>query len=288
MRLRDASASRIEATRGYDQARVDAYFETEAQTWDEIYEGADVYSVIHQLRLRTALRLVDDLGLPPDSHVLDLGCGAGICTLGLARRGFEVDGVDTVESMVDSARSKAAAAGLGDRIRVGLGDAHELDFEDESFDLVVALGVVSWLHDPSRGLAEVSRILKGGGHFVANVDNHARLPYFIDPLRLPILDRPRRAVKRFLERKGLIQSVPVARQYWPSQFDSLLNAAGLRKRKGLTYGFGVFTFLGRRALPEAVGLRLHARLQAAADRGVRGIRSTGAQYMVVAQKLRMS
>jgi ubiquinone/menaquinone biosynthesis C-methylase UbiE len=252
--------------------------------WDEIYQRADVYSVIHQHRLRTALKLVDSLRLSPDSRVLEIGCGAGVAALELARRSFLVDAVDPVENMATIARARAVTAGLGDRVRVGLGDAHSLDFDAESVDLVVALGVISWLHDPLRALTEMSRILRPGGHFVGNVDNRARLPDFIDPLHLPLFERPRRAVKRILQDKGLIRAEPRARQYWPREFDRLLDSAGLLKREAQTYGFGVFTFLGLRALPEALGLRLHARLQALADRGVRGIRSAGAHYIVVAEK----
>lgn len=289
MRLADAPASREETTRGYSHQRViDEHFASHAVTWDEIYERADVYSVIHQHRLRTALTLIDAIRLPPESCVLELGCGAGVAALELARRGYLVEALDPVESMVDIARSRATAAGLEDRVRVALGDAHALDFEDETFDLVVALGVISWLHDPLRALTEVSRVLRGGGRFVGNVDNRARLPHFVDPLHLPFLDRPRRAVKRFLQRRGVVHAVPVATPYWPREFDRLLAAAGLLKREGHTYGFGVFTFLGRRALREATGLKLHARLQAAADRGVPGVRSAGAQYIVVAEKPRKS
>jgi hypothetical protein len=51
-------------------------------------------------------------------------------------------------------------------------------------------------------------------------------------------------------------------------------------------GFGPFSFLGRTLLPDPLGIRLHHRLQALADRGVAGLRSTGSQYVVLARKHR--
>jgi SAM-dependent methyltransferase len=56
--------------------------------------------------------LVDALGLEPGMRVLDVGCGPGRHSLALARRGFEVVGVDHSEEFVRLATEAAAAAGL--------------------------------------------------------------------------------------------------------------------------------------------------------------------------------
>jgi hypothetical protein len=72
MRLRDASASRIQATSEDRQARVDAYFEKEAQTWDEIYGRSDVFSVTFQDRQRIALSFVDMTRMAPESEILEV------------------------------------------------------------------------------------------------------------------------------------------------------------------------------------------------------------------------
>ena len=72
----------------------------------------------------------------------------------------------------------------------------------------------------------------------------------------------------------------------PGEFDRALSRAGLLKVCGRTLGFGPFSFLGCPLLPAAVGVCLHHRLQRLADRGVPLIRSTGAQYIVVTQKVK--
>jgi hypothetical protein len=64
----------------------------------------------------------------------------------------------------------------------------------------------------------------------------------------------------------------------------MLADAGLQIVERCTLGFGPFTFMGLPALPDQVGVRLNARLQAFADRGVPGLRSTGGQYLVVARR----
>jgi hypothetical protein len=62
----------------------------------------------------------------------------------------------------------------------------------------------------------------------------------------------------------------------------MLADAGLQIVKRRTLGFGPFTLMGLLALPDQLGVRLNARLQAFADRGVPGLRSTGGQYLVLA------
>jgi len=67
-------------------------------------------------------------------------------------------------------------------------------------------------------------------------------------------------------------------------FDRMLADAGLQIVKRCTLGFGPFTLMGLPALPDQLGARLNARLQAFADRGVPGLRSTGGQYVVLARR----
>jgi hypothetical protein len=70
---------------------IDQPVASHAGVWDEIYERADVSSVIHQHRLQPALKLVDDIRHSTYSCVLVIGCGAGVAGLELARRGFVVE-----------------------------------------------------------------------------------------------------------------------------------------------------------------------------------------------------
>ncbi|NMO52732.1 class I SAM-dependent methyltransferase [Actinoplanes sp. TBRC 11911] len=65
-----------------------------------------------------ALTRVLDAGLVKGPAVLDAGCGSGTLSLELARRGFEVTGVDVSRVAIEQARAKAAAAGLSVRFEV--------------------------------------------------------------------------------------------------------------------------------------------------------------------------
>ena len=94
--------------------------------------------------------------------VLDVGCGPGTITVGLARRAREVIGVDASAEMVDSARRLAADEGIGNA-SFEVGSAYDLPYADSSFDVVYAHQVMQHLADPVRALREARRVLRPGG-----------------------------------------------------------------------------------------------------------------------------
>jgi ubiquinone/menaquinone biosynthesis C-methylase UbiE len=282
-------AESISSPTGADeQSAVDAYFEARSSYWNDIYRRDDVTSLIIQQRSEIALSWVDQLALPPGSTVLEVGCGAGLMAVALARRRLRVYATDTVTAMIDLARTRAAEAGVSHLVEVRKSDVHALDFEDATFDLVIALGVIPWLHSPSEALHEMARVLKPGRALIASVNNVARLHYLFDPKLTPRLGGARRAVKKMLRMRSRSRSGSAPSVFHScEEFERLLTSACLIKEEGRTFGFGPFTFLGRRILSERIGVDLHNQLQRLADRGYVHIASRGAQYMVVARKERV-
>ena len=104
--------------------------------------------------------------LSPGAPVLDLGCGAGVpATRWLARRGFDVTGVDLSEGQLDLARRLAPGATF---LKA---DMTELDFDAGTFDAVVAFHSI--IHVPREEhpalLAKVQHWLRPGGLFLATL-----------------------------------------------------------------------------------------------------------------------
>lgn len=266
---------------------VTAYFDTESSSWDEIYRKQDVYSVIHQYRRSIVLAWFESLMLPHDSRILEIGCGAGLTVIDIARRRYALEAVDGAESMVHLTRRNALSSGVAERINVTVGDIHRLDFPDCSMDLVIAMGVLPWIADVELALREIVRVLAPGGHAIINADNLHRLNHLLDPAHMPALAGCKKRMKTFLESRGLkkISAVPGTAKHTSAEFDRLLVAAGLLKTKECMVGFGPFTFLNLGIVPDFVGIPLHWLLQRAANAGIPFLRSTGAQYLVVARKL---
>jgi D-aspartate ligase len=263
------------------QIAADRYFQSNSSFWKEAYEHRNLQSAIYQARRATALQFFERLALPPSSEILDVGCGAGILSVDLARKGYRVQAIDSTPAMLELTSRRAADAGVSDRLIIGSGDIHALKLEDQSLDVVFALGVLPWVPALSRPLAEVARVLKTGAHFIVTIDNGKRLSHRIDPL-LPA----RRVIGRFLRSINLRDSV-VSRTHTLQEIDSSLSAAGFEKVDSKTLGFGPFTLGGFRVLPDEIGLRLDDALQRTGDR-VSFLRRAGAQCIVLARKKKVN
>ncbi len=102
--------------------------------------------------------------LRPGLRLLDVGCGPGTITAGLAKAVApgEVTGMDRAESQLDLAREHAALQGANNAKFV-CGSVYELPFADGEFDVVLAHAVFEHLKEPVAALREIHRVLKPGG-----------------------------------------------------------------------------------------------------------------------------
>lgn len=112
---------------------------------------------------RTADQLANVVA--PPGPVADLGCGPGAHALALARRGYDVVGIDVSPRMVEVARARAAR----DEVDATF-DVHDvggpLRFADASLGGVLAVLVLQHLPHPAAFIAEIRRCLRPGGHLL--------------------------------------------------------------------------------------------------------------------------
>lgn len=270
-----------------EQEIVNAYFQSQAFFWKNIYTSGGVYAEIHRNRHARALDWIDDLALAPGSNALDIGCGAGLMSAALAQRGFRVHAIDSVEAMIEQARKHAEEYGITDLLNVDTGDVYALAFEEDSFDLVVALGVIPWLERPELAMQEMARVTKLGGYVILTADNQARLNNLLDPWLNPVFVPFKHRVKNSLVRIGLRRrsSEDAGATCHSRRFiDEALTQVDLVKTKSITLGFGPFSLFRHTVVPEPLGIALHYRLQHLVDRNIPGFRSAGAHYIVLARK----
>ncbi len=111
-------------------------------------------------RLAGALYL---LSFQPDRQLLDIGCGTGRLLELLAEKlpEAELTGLDLVPNMLQQARER-----LDNRVCLVQGDAEQLPFADQAFDMVVSSSTFQWLVQLDRCFGEIVRVLRPGGRFV--------------------------------------------------------------------------------------------------------------------------
>jgi len=91
----------------------------------------------------------------PGEKVLDVGCGEGNHLLLLQRLGLDVYGVDASPYMIRRAKKR-----LGNRATLRVGNADDLPFDDNEFDIAVLINTLEFLDDPLQALREVGRVTR--------------------------------------------------------------------------------------------------------------------------------
>ena len=112
---------------------------------------------------------------PAGARVLEVAPGPGYLAVELARRGFDVVGVDLSRTFVQIAARAAAEAGV--RVRFEHGDAARLPLPDASCDFVVCVAAFKNFADPLGAVDEMHRVLRpGGGASILDLRRDAPLP----------------------------------------------------------------------------------------------------------------
>jgi ubiquinone/menaquinone biosynthesis C-methylase UbiE len=116
----------------------------------------------------------------PFLRVLDMGCGTGAITRGIANllgsRGFVV-GADVSDTMLEKARTTHVNVSNLEFVKA---DIHDLGFEVE-FDLIVCARVLQWLEHPVKAVRQMVKALKLGGTLMVLDYNHLRSEFQPEP-----------------------------------------------------------------------------------------------------------
>jgi SAM-dependent methyltransferase len=108
-----------------------------------------------------AQAVVDQAALSPGERVVDLGCGTGNAALLAAARGARVVAIDAAPRLLDVARERARSR--GSEIEFREGDLLDLPVDDGSADVMISVFGLIFATDPSRGIGELGRVVRGGG-----------------------------------------------------------------------------------------------------------------------------
>lgn len=125
------------------------------------WAAGDYEAVADRLVLEIGLRIVDRIGVGPESEVLDVATGTGNAAIPAAAAGARVIGLDLVPELLAVARRRAADAGVDvDWLE---GDAEDLPFEDGRFDVVLSTLGVQFAPHHELTARELARVCRPGG-----------------------------------------------------------------------------------------------------------------------------
>jgi trans-aconitate methyltransferase len=145
------------------------------QTWDtQAYEKNGAF--VHGL----AGGVLEWLAPKAGEYILDLGCGDGQLTQRIASTGASVVGVDSSAEMIAAARKRGLVANEA--------NAEALPYMRNEFAAVFSNAALHWVRDQDAMMAQVHRVLKPGGRFVAEMGGHGNIAAIRVAL-MAVLDR---------------------------------------------------------------------------------------------------
>ncbi len=263
--------------------KVAAYFSDSSEYWNDVYSSRTVKAQVYRNRMALVGQWAKIAG--PRATVADVGTGAGHFAVLLAARGAQVVALDASEAMLTHVAQNALRSGVADLIRPVISDARQLEVDSETCDLVVAIGLLSWVEDPKVALAEMARVTKPGGHVIVTMDNELSLARWLDPGWHVSVRRLIYRIKRYIATDPAeVLPVQLPAPMKRRELISLLHSVGLEPLKIGGVGFGPLSLLGRSVLPNSLGLWIDRVLQRLADGNIAWLKNAANFHVVLAVK----
>ncbi len=128
--------------------------------WSKDYESDLAEDFVYLAPLKTSEVFAKHV--PKDARILDAGAGTGLVGVILAEMGYgQMVAMDLSQGMLDEARKKQVYQDFHVMV---MGDT--LDYDTDSFDAVITVGVLTVGHAPASSLDELVRVTRPGGHIV--------------------------------------------------------------------------------------------------------------------------
>jgi ubiquinone/menaquinone biosynthesis C-methylase UbiE len=255
--------------------RIIERFSSDSEYWREVYadsfdENKTFLSIEMIERKKAVLAFVNQYAGKQRLSVLDVGCGSGVIMKEILERGHSVTGMDITQAMLEQAKSTVGQY-LPDSANCILGDVENIPAKDGSFDAVLSVGVLQYLHDDHRGVSEISRVVKDGGLVIITLPNIFRVGNFLDPYYFFVraiqylrYKSPFRKVKIIEARSSNdfnLNDTFVNRRYYFGQLSGLFRLHCLSKVDLAGIGFGPITFWLKKLLPDPLSIRISRFIQ---------------------------
>lgn len=210
-----------------------SYFNDRSRAYRAEYDAQTPEGYSFRVRREKVLAMV-----PPRSRVLDIASGPGIMIPGLQGKGCDVVCVDAAPEMIE--RIKEEYANLPG-VSAVVGDAYKLPCKDGEFDAALAMGLIEYLDDEPRFLAEALRVLHSGGIFIIT------FPNYWSPWR--VLNRLGVSLKSLFSKNGSKLEQITHREYTKKRALRLLEQNGFSPEQVRYYNFRMIPYPLDRIFP---------------------------------------
>ncbi len=147
--------------------------------WDRVAGIYDLFGNIYNGKVNREMCRIVVSQIGKTDSVLECACGTGMLSEQIAQKCRKLIATDFSQGMLKQARRKCRKY---ENVRVRYADIMNLDFPDNSFDLVIAANVIHLLDKPGQALKELDRVCKPAGKLIiptyVNNENRGRTAAF--------------------------------------------------------------------------------------------------------------
>ena len=131
--------------------------------WDRVAFVYDIFANIINKKVHKKLKEIVANEITKEDDVLECACGTGMLTKVVAPKSKSIIATDFSSKMLKRAKKKCKKFNNVEFMNANI---MKLDFDDNSFDIVIAANVIHLLDDPIKAINELDRVCKGNGKII--------------------------------------------------------------------------------------------------------------------------
>ncbi|MBI3005431.1 MAG: class I SAM-dependent methyltransferase [Ignavibacteriales bacterium] len=229
--------------------RVRKFFDSSDFWQGKVYrDPADRFARAVVRRKLYALEMIRTLPIYRGARVLDVGSGSGVYAAELVKNGFMTFAMDISEASLKCSRDEIGPARNYDRVKFLCADVESLPVKNETFDLVLCIGVLGYLLKYQSAITELHRVLKPRGYLLVNVENLLSLSsidYFYRKRLGSLVSSGTNGARdngssTAMESPWVRDHSPTGYRYYlyhPWKFERDMHQKGFRLIDGMTFGY---------------------------------------------------
>jgi len=168
----------------FNKSKVTKCFDNIAQEYNDQYYGKGDIRAIHSFLIRKQRVLeIYNKEIKKKAKILDIGCGPGIIIEELLSKNAEIYGIDISKEMINLAKKKFP------NVNFSVGDAENIKFPNNTFDVVISMGLIEYLKNDIKAITESIRVLKKDGILILTVPNQKSIHRIISRFGKRLLNK---------------------------------------------------------------------------------------------------
>jgi 2-polyprenyl-3-methyl-5-hydroxy-6-metoxy-1,4-benzoquinol methylase len=207
---------------------VKTHFDINAQMWKDLYYNFNKSNeIVLSNRKNISVAFLCKY-LKHNSKILDAGCGAGIVAMDIVQKGFFVHGIDISPKMIEICNQTFSQKEIDTcKYLFSVGNLVDIDFPDNFFDGIIALGFLEYQKDEHEILKRFRKIIRPGGVLICSGPTKIRLSNYFR-----------------LRAKKVSKSISI-NKYSLSRFKMLMKHSGFNLIDYKRHGYSNFMNLNR-------------------------------------------